>query len=85
MYNGEIIYVIMYGDEGKFVINVIFGIILIVEVLDCEIKDFYMVNWYNKKYLFFNRNLLIIVFMWVLFKIDLFFLFEKRKWICFLD
>lgn len=44
MYNGEIIYVIMYGDEGKFVINVIFGIILIVEVLDCEIKDFYMVN-----------------------------------------
>ncbi|XP_068723113.1 protocadherin Fat 4-like isoform X1 [Montipora capricornis] len=41
MHNGEIIYAIMHGDEGKFVINATSGIISTAEALDRETKDSY--------------------------------------------
>lgn len=44
MMNGRVEFVIMYGEEGKFVINVIFGVIMIVGVFDWEKKDWYLVS-----------------------------------------
>ena len=44
MYNGEVRYAMMHGDEGKFAINATSGIITTVGALDRETKDSYTVN-----------------------------------------
>lgn len=43
-YNGELMYAIMHGHEGKFSINTSSGIITTAEALDRETKDYYTVN-----------------------------------------
>ena len=47
MSNGEVKYAIMHGDEGKFIIDTISGIITTAGALDRETKDSYTVTIIN--------------------------------------